>query len=106
MSTGPGARSSRRSPALLGVRVVPGARASSLVGRHGDAWKVRVTAPPERGRANEAVLSLLAAALDVPRGRLRVVAGATARDKVVEVEGITIEDAERRLAAFERKGDE
>ncbi|MGH3056063.1 MAG: DUF167 domain-containing protein, partial [Gaiellaceae bacterium] len=40
----------------LRLRVSPGAGRTALVGRHGDAWKVRVTEAPERGRANEAVL--------------------------------------------------
>ena len=43
----------------LRVRVSPGAGRTALVGRHGDAWKVRVTEAPERGRANEAVLRLI-----------------------------------------------
>jgi uncharacterized protein YggU (UPF0235/DUF167 family) len=54
----------------LRVRVSPGAGRTALVGRHGDAWKVRVTEAPERGRANEAVLRLLAETLALPRTAL------------------------------------
>ena len=85
----------------LTLRVSPGARRSELVGRHGAGWKVRVTAAPEAGRANEAVLRVLAGALAVPRDRLAVVAGATARDKVIELSGLTREEAEQRLARSE-----
>ncbi len=70
-----------------------------LVGRHGDAWKVRVVAAPERGAANEAVVDLLAATLGVERRRVTLIAGRTARDKIVEVEGLTGADADRRLVA-------
>jgi hypothetical protein len=69
------------------------------VGRHGDAWKVRVGAPPEGGKANEAVLALLAHALDIPRRDLALAAGRTSRDKVVELAGVTDEDAAARLEA-------
>ena len=85
--------------ARLRLRVSPGAARSTVVGRHGDGWKLRVSAPPERGRANDAVLDVLATALAVPRPGLRVVAGATGRDKIVEAAGITTSEAERRLAA-------
>jgi uncharacterized protein (TIGR00251 family) len=86
------------APARLHIRVSPGARRTELVGRHGNGWKVRVTAPPENGRANDAVLALLAHRLDLPRRRLSVVSGRSAREKVVELEGIDREEAERRLA--------
>jgi len=70
-----------------------------VIGRYGDAWKVRVTAPPERGRANSDVVGLIADSLGVLRPDVRVVAGASSRDKVVELSGMTLEEAERRLAA-------
>lgn len=59
---------------------------------------MRVAAAPERGRANDAVVELLAEALSLPRDGVTVVAGASSRDKVVELVGITAEEAERRLA--------
>ena len=70
-----------------------------MVGRHGDAWRVRVNAPPERGRANDAVLGVLADALGVRRSEVRLVGGATGKEKLVEVDGITVREAERRLSA-------
>ncbi len=70
-----------------------------MVGRHGDAWKVRVAEAPERGRANEAVVALLAGALSVPRASLTVVSGRSGRDKVVELDGLEPAEAERRLTA-------
>jgi uncharacterized protein (TIGR00251 family) len=85
------------TPARLRLRVAPGARRSEIVGRYGDAWRVRVTAPPDRGRANEEVLQVLAEALDVRPRQLRLVAGASSRDKVVELDGIDAGEAERRL---------
>jgi uncharacterized protein len=70
-----------------------------VVGRHGDGWKVRVAESPERGRANDAVLALLARTLAVPRASLTLVSGHGARDKVVELDGIEPGEVERRLTA-------
>jgi uncharacterized protein (TIGR00251 family) len=81
----------------LRIRVSPGARRTELVGRQGDAWKVRVAAPPERGKANDAVLKLLADALGVPSAEVSLVAGGSGRDKIVELRGLGALEAERRL---------
>jgi len=81
----------------LRLRVSPGASRSEVVGPHGDAWKVRVTAPPESGKANEAVRDLLATALGIPRADTEIVGGASSRDKILAVRGLTADEAERRL---------
>jgi uncharacterized protein (TIGR00251 family) len=78
----------------LRVRVSPGARRTEIVGRYGRAWKIRVAAPPDRGRANDAVLRMLAERLGVP---VTLVSGHTARDKVVELHGLAPDEADRRL---------
>ena len=83
----------------LRLRVVPGAARPGVVGRHGDAWKVRVAAPAEAGKANAAVVTLLAGTLDVPRSRISVTSGRSSRDKVVALEGLSSDAAEARLAA-------
>jgi uncharacterized protein len=88
----------RTASTRLRLRVSPGAASTTLVGRHGDAWKLRVTAAPEGGKANEAVLQLLAERLDVPRANLTLVSGHAARDKIVELSGIDAAEAEQRLA--------
>ncbi len=69
-----------------------------MVGRHGDAWKIRVAAAPERGRANDEVIAVVAAALDISLSAILLVAGASSRDKIVELKGIEAAEAERRLA--------
>src|SRR5439155_1315497 len=79
--------------------VSPGAGRTALVGRHGDAWKVRVTEAPERGRANEAVLRLLAETLALPRTALTLVSGHSGREKIVELTGVGPALIERRLAS-------
>jgi len=78
---------------------MPGARRSQVVGRHGESWKLRVHAAPERGRANDEVVALLAEVLGLSQSQVRVVAGRTTRDKVVELSQITLDDADQRLTA-------
>lgn len=68
-----------------------------MVGRHGDGWKIRVAAAPERGRANDEVINVVAAALAISRSAVQLVAGASSRDKIVELQGIEVAEAERRL---------
>lgn len=87
------------------LRVSPRAARTELVGRHGEAWKLRVAAPPEAGRANEQALEVLASAVGLPRTSVRLVAGASARDKVVEVTGLGEDEVERRLLAARHRGD-
>jgi uncharacterized protein len=85
------------------LRVAPGAQRAGVVGRHGEGWKVRVAAPPEGGRANEAVVRLLAEALRVPREAVTLVSGHGARDKIVELAGLGPSQVELRLAAATRE---
>jgi uncharacterized protein (TIGR00251 family) len=83
----------------LRVRVIPGARRSEVVGRLGEAWKVRVAAPPERGRANDELIDLLARTLRVPRSSVRVATGHTTGQKLVEIADLTRAEAEGRLVS-------
>jgi uncharacterized protein len=92
--------------ARLTLRVSPGASRSAVVGRHGAGWKVRVAAPPEDGRANDAVVRLLADTLALPVRDVQIVSGRSSRDKTVALEGIRPEEIERRLADASGAGEE
>ena len=83
--------------ARLKLHLTPGARDDALAGWRGDSLRVRVRARPEKGRANEAALRLLAGYLKLPRSRLVLVRGAASRDKLVEVEGFSEEELRARL---------
>jgi uncharacterized protein (TIGR00251 family) len=83
----------------LRLRVQPGARRTALLQRMpGGEWKVAVSAPPLDGRANDAVVELVSELLGVRRAQVKLVRGASARSKVVEVEGVSADAAETRLA--------
>ena len=82
----------------LQLRVAPGAARAHVVGRHGTAWKVRVAAAAEAGKANDAVVRLLADTLRLSRRDVEIVSGHGARDKIVAVTGIDADETDRRLA--------
>ena len=79
------------------VRVQPRASRDRVMGFRDGTLRVSVTAPPHDGRANVALLELLARRLGVARSRLRIVRGHAARDKVVAVEGMSEQEALGRL---------
>jgi uncharacterized protein (TIGR00251 family) len=79
------------------VRVQPRAQRDELAGVRDGALVVRVVAPPVDGRANAAVCKLIARAVGVPPSRVSIVRGATARDKVLRIEGVDAAAARRGL---------
>jgi uncharacterized protein (TIGR00251 family) len=85
--------------ARLSVKVIPGASRNEIVGWMGGTLKVRVSAPPERGRANEAVQELLAASLDVPASDIRIVSGGSSPRKTIEIDGLNDAAVRDRIAA-------
>jgi uncharacterized protein (TIGR00251 family) len=71
----------------LSVRVHPGARKNGATGIHAEAVKIRLTAPPVDGKANEALIAFLANALRLPRARIVLVSGLTRRAKMLRITG-------------------
>jgi len=82
----------------LKLRVTPRSRTRGIAGWRPDgALHVRVTAAPEDGKANEAVLEILREALGLPRSAARLVGGASSREKWVELDGIDEAEVKRKL---------
>jgi uncharacterized protein len=86
-----------RTGIRLRVRLQPRASQSAIVGRYGNALRVSLTALPVDGRANQALIDFLANRLSVRRSDVRIIAGLASRNKLVEVDGVTV-DAGRALA--------
>jgi uncharacterized protein (TIGR00251 family) len=80
----------------ISVRVIPRSSKNEITWE-GDALKVRLTAPPVDGAANEALLKLLAERLNLPKSALHIVHGATGRQKVLQIEGLTAEELAQKL---------
>ena len=71
--------------ATLAIRVQPGARREGVVGRYGDALKVAINAPAVDGKANDALIRLLANLLSIPRSSIDIVSGHTSRSKLLRL---------------------
>jgi uncharacterized protein (TIGR00251 family) len=80
---------------ILPVRVQPGARKTAIVGDQGGALKITVTAPPEDGRANKALLEVLRTALNLKRTQVELFSGHTSRDKRVLIRGMSAVELQR-----------
>lgn len=89
----------RDDSVVLSVRAVPGARRERIVGVLGDALKIAVAAPPEKGRANRRIQELLAELLRIPVRSVQLLSGATSRDKRFAVTGISAQELRARLCA-------
>jgi uncharacterized protein (TIGR00251 family) len=83
----------------LRVQVQPGASKSEIVGLHGDRLKVRIHSPPVDGKANEALIEFFAELFGIGKTWVKILAGATARSKTIEVIGVDEASARKFLLA-------
>lgn len=86
-------------PAVVRFHAVPRASRTEVAGRHGDAVKIRLKAPPVDGAANQELIRFLAKHFGVPRSAVRLVSGASSRDKRIAIPGVTAEAAVASLLA-------
>ena len=83
---------------LLKVKVVPGSSRNHIAGWLGESLKIRVTAIPEKGKANDAVVSLLADTLRVPKQDVTISSGASSPRKVFKIRGLSHSEIKSRLS--------
>ncbi len=79
------------------VRVQPGASKNEIQGFQDDVLRIKLTAPPVEGKANKALIALLADALRLSKSSITIVTGQSGREKLVEVEGLSVDELRRRL---------
>ena len=87
----------------LSLKVVPGASKNGIAGWLGGRLKIRVTAPPESGKANAAVKEILAAALGIPKKAVEIISGNTSPRKVVEINSLSENEVHQRLSCKKGK---
>ncbi len=91
----------RPASVSLPVRIQPRASKNELVAMEGGGLKIRLTAPPVDGAANEALVKFLATVLSVPKSHVEIVSGHTSRDKIVRINGISDAEVKRLLNSGE-----
>ncbi len=94
----------RGKTATLAVRIQPRAAKNEVVPMEGGAIKIRLTAPPVEGAANEALVKFLSAAFERPKADIAIISGMKSRSKVVRIEGVSDEDVEKLLKTKKEKG--
>lgn len=85
------------SGVILSIRTQPGSSKNRIIGEYGGRLKLAVTAAPEKGKANKAVIELLADTLHVHESSIHIISGETSRDKRLMIEGLTLEDLKSLL---------
>jgi uncharacterized protein (TIGR00251 family) len=80
------------------VRVQPNAGRNAIAGLTDGVWRIKVAAPPEKGKANQELLSFLSVILRVKKGSVNILKGHTSHSKILFIEGLTNEDVVRRLS--------
>ncbi len=86
-----------KAPVTLSIRIQPRASKNEIVMMEGGGLKIRLTAPPVDGAANEALVKFLAGALSIPKSHVEIVSGHTSREKIVRISGINGAEARRLL---------
>jgi uncharacterized protein len=82
------------------VRAQPGSRKEGIIGTHAGRLKVAVHAAPEKGKANAALVEVIAEALGVKRNQISLISGETSQDKAFLVAGVMAGDVEQRLTVY------
>lgn len=85
---------------IIPVRAQPGARQTAVVGEHDGELKIAVSAPPDKGKANEAIATVLADTFDLPKSAVALLSGVTSKKKKFLLGGLSIKDAEQIIAGL------
>jgi len=88
----------RGNAVTVRVKIHPRAKKNAITGMVGDALKLSLTSPPVDGKANEACIRFFAEFFAAPRSAVTIIGGQTSRAKVIQVTGITLQQAESALA--------
>ena len=81
----------------LKVKISPNAKKNEIIGWFGDQLKIKISAVPEKGKANVELVNFLSEKLEIPKDFIEIIAGHTSSSKFLEIKGICLEDLENKL---------
>jgi uncharacterized protein (TIGR00251 family) len=90
------------NPSKLMVKVLPNASRNEILGLANGVWRIKIAAPPEKGKANKELIEFLSEQLEVRKDNISILRGHTSHNKLVVVIGLTQEDISRRLSPGDR----
>lgn len=80
------------------MKIIPNAGNNAVAGQENGLWKIRIKAPPEKGKANQELIAFLAEVLDIPKSRVHIESGETARKKRISIDGLTEDEFNAKMA--------
>jgi uncharacterized protein (TIGR00251 family) len=89
----------RKQGVVLPVRAHPGSRRNAILGEREGALRVAVTAAPEKGKANQAIIALLSETLGIPKSAIKLAAGETSQHKRFVIAGLSLQEVRDKLTA-------
>ena len=91
--------SSAKDKTKISLRVVPGAAKSELAGLTAGVLRIKIAAPPVKGKANKELISFLSHLLGISKGTLTIIKGHTSRDKIIAIDDLSQDEVTRRLSS-------
>ena len=82
----------------LSIKVQPNAGKNQIVGLTNEVWRIKIAAPPDKGKANKELIEFLSSVLGLEKNRLDIIKGHTSHNKIVAVDGLTRAEIDTRLS--------
>ncbi|MCR4393888.1 MAG: DUF167 domain-containing protein [Dehalococcoidales bacterium] len=83
---------------FISIKVLPGSQRNEVAGKINNIWRIKIAAPPEKGKANKELIEFLSQRLNLRKDCIQIVKGETSHNKLVSIQGLSLELIEKKLA--------
>jgi uncharacterized protein (TIGR00251 family) len=84
-------------PTNISIKVLPNANHNEVIGQTSGVWKIKIAAPPDKGKANKELVEYLSGLLNIKKDQINILRGQTARNKVLSIEGLDLQAVTGRI---------